>query len=321
MALDVVISCYAGGRPLGAAFASSPVVIDWPGYSKPGPKFSHPTWGKPAAALRSGGRLLPNLLARYNLNISEVGRIAAIGFSAGFGGVRELLRSEADRERIDTAIVADSIHLALKAPGKWDATDPINSIAAWASQAEPFVSFMVEAARGRKLWVSSWGDIPTPNASVTSAAEGNATLFRALRDRVPQGPIDLPSSFPSRAGSPAPEAIFGSGSAIGLYYPLGEKPTLAALKASHHRQAQVILPDIWIDLLAPRWSSGAGFVPTSYDPGGAAPSSPTPPPARGAPRTSERIRARDERATIGMVLTLGAGMVWAAIEARHAARR
>lgn len=257
-AFQVVISCFAGGVP-SEALLPGLKLLDWPGVG-PG----HPTWGKPAQALRQpNGRLLPALLKSWQIPIGAVSAVAVIGFSAGFGGVRELLRHPEDRAAIDFACVLDSLHFPIRGGivKNWRADDP-GSIIDFARTVGPFLDFAAEAAQGKRAWVSTWGDIPRPDPAVTTAREGNLSLFAALMQAAPVELPEVPPGFPTLRTSPklhpgepypVPLGIYGSGEAVGLYYPLGADRSLAALKRSHVVQSSVIRGDIWRDFLLPRW--------------------------------------------------------------------
>lgn len=89
----------------------------------------------------SAGRILPNLLARYAPDLSP-GRIAFAAFSAGWGLLDELARHPADLADIDAYVLSDAVY-----DGKG------------ATRGKPgYVAFGVEAARGRKLLVSTTGN-------------------------------------------------------------------------------------------------------------------------------------------------------------------
>lgn len=268
MSLQVVISCFAGGVPPEAQLPGLR-LLDWPGRG-PG----HPTWGGPAQALRQpNGRLLPALLKSRQISPSSVSAVAVIGFSAGFGGVRELLRDPEDRAAIDFACVLDSLHFPIVGgqAKNWRADDPA-TIIDFGRTVGPFLAFATEAAQAKKGWVSTWGDIPRPNPAVTSAKEGNLSLFAALLQSAPVELPEFPETFPTRRTSPkvhpgepypVPSGIFGQGEAVGLYYPLGADRSLAALKRSHVLQGTVVRADVWRDFLLPRW--GGAWIPTAPD--------------------------------------------------------
>jgi len=101
------------------------------------------------------------------LGIAEdptIAHLTVTSFSAGFGGVRELLKSDEIYEQIDTLVMADSIHAGF-------AGDPqrrqVNS-----DHMQGFLRFARDAAEGRKTMVISHSQIkPETYASTTETAD------------------------------------------------------------------------------------------------------------------------------------------------------
>jgi hypothetical protein len=94
----------------------------------------------------------------------KLGRVIVSSFSAGFGGVREMLKVPATFERIDVLILADSLYSGY-------AGDPA------ARQVDPglmagFERFAREAAAGRKtMLLSHSAQVPGGYASTTETAD------------------------------------------------------------------------------------------------------------------------------------------------------
>lgn len=89
------------------------------------------------------------------------GSIAITFFSAGYGAVRELLKDEEWRTRIDTLVSADSIYAAVVA-------DSVR--APRLDDVEGFVRFAQSAARGEKTFVLAHGRYQTDYASTFETA-------------------------------------------------------------------------------------------------------------------------------------------------------
>src|SRR5207248_3461761 len=79
--------------------------------------------------------------------VPKVRRVIVSSFSAGFGGVRELLKDPAAFARIDAIVMADSIYAGYAGDPAQRQVDPKNM--------EGFVRFAEEAAAGRKWFVLS----------------------------------------------------------------------------------------------------------------------------------------------------------------------
>ncbi|WP_165249039.1 hypothetical protein [Paludisphaera soli] len=104
-----------------------------------------------AAATESGAR-------------PEVGKVLLSSFSAGFGGVREILKTPASFDRIDAIVMADSIYCGYAGDPAEKRVDP--------DLMEGFERFAREAAEGRKrLLVSHSAQVPPGYASTTETAD------------------------------------------------------------------------------------------------------------------------------------------------------
>lgn len=94
----------------------------------------------------------------------EVGRLTVTSFSAGFGGVREMLKDQQTYDRIDALVMADSIHAGFVGVPEERRVNP--------DHMQPFVRFAKDAAEGRKTLVISHSAIEPPTyASTTETAD------------------------------------------------------------------------------------------------------------------------------------------------------
>jgi hypothetical protein len=106
--------------------------------------------------------------------------ITLSSFSAGYGAVREILKSDADFERIDAIVAADSIYAGL------ESTSPTREVSA--DHMRDFLRFARLAADGKKRFVRSHSAQPTPYASTTETAD---YLLHALGvEREPETSIE-----------------------------------------------------------------------------------------------------------------------------------
>jgi hypothetical protein len=86
-------------------------------------------------------------------------RLTVSSFSAGFGGVRELLKDSAAFARIDALVMADSIYAGFTGDPAERRVEPANM--------EGFLRFAREAAAGRKRMVITHTQLHTPNYAST----------------------------------------------------------------------------------------------------------------------------------------------------------
>lgn len=94
----------------------------------------------------------------------QIGRLTVTSFSAGFGGVREMLKSQEAYDRIDALVMADSIHAGFVGAPEERRVNP--------EHMQPFVRFAKDAAEGRKTLVISHSAIEPPTyASTTETAD------------------------------------------------------------------------------------------------------------------------------------------------------
>lgn len=262
--MDLVISAYAlNARTWAAAWpdaSTRPRLLEWSG-TAPTPG-GHPSWETAARALRgSDGSLLGPLLRRSG--IRDAARIAVVGFSAGANsGLRELLRSPADRVRIDSVFSIDGIHALVrddsgKHPAAW--SDP--------TQVEGLLSMMAAAATpgaagtnaDARLVVVTASNVARPVSCSTCAKTSWALgrLTAAIASDLGRSPSSV-ETF-SAVSDPIPPALAAALVALGeteharfgnlwaLWF-RGDQP------ADHIRQAHEILPLLIRSLLVPRWT-------------------------------------------------------------------
>lgn len=100
--------------------------------------------------------------ARRAVGAASVERVWVSSFSAGFGGVRELLKAQVSFERIDALILADTLYAGFARPAVGDERpepDPRNL--------EGFVRYAREAAAGRRALLMTYCDLLPPGYAAT----------------------------------------------------------------------------------------------------------------------------------------------------------
>ena len=111
--------------------------------------------------------VFPSLLQETKVILSKEGygttptfrRIILMSFSAGFGGVRELLKQAENVEQIDAIIMADSIYAGFVGETEDRKVNP--------SHMEPFLSFAKQAVTGKKQMIISHTQLFTPEYAST----------------------------------------------------------------------------------------------------------------------------------------------------------
>ncbi len=94
----------------------------------------------------------------------KLGKVVLSTFSAGFGGAREILKTPANFERLDTLILADSLYCGYVGDIKDHQVDP--------ALMEGFVKFAKQAAEGKKtMVVTHSAQVPDGYASTTETAQ------------------------------------------------------------------------------------------------------------------------------------------------------
>jgi hypothetical protein len=102
-------------------------------------------------------------------------RVVVSSFSAGFGGVRELLKDPAAYARIDALVMADSLYAGYAGDPARRQVDP--------KLMEGFVRFARDAAAGRKVFILSHCDLqPDGYASTAETADYLIAALGGKRD-------------------------------------------------------------------------------------------------------------------------------------------
>jgi hypothetical protein len=190
-------------------------------------------------------------------DLSSVGRVAVVGFSAGSNsGVRELLRSPLDRARIDFVAAIDGMHPMFTHRRIRSAElEPEELYADWPGQMEPFAAYALEAAEDA-------GGAMVCTASQVRASPGVAPSYMALASLYQwvaartsaHGPW-IPEAFPPRSSAPAlrvgeayptPLEEQGARRFVALWYP-------GRTARDHQLQAWVVAPDVLRAFLVPLW--------------------------------------------------------------------
>ena len=92
----------------------------------------------------------------------RLGHVALSAWSAGYGAIRQILRFDDNRDRVDAVLLADGLHAGFANPRTRDIYAPL---------LEPFVRFAKEASEGGKLMAISHSSIRTRRyASTTETA-------------------------------------------------------------------------------------------------------------------------------------------------------
>lgn len=129
----------------------------------------------------------------------ELETIALTSFSAGYGGVRSILRQREHYDRVDALVLADSLHARYVG----DATLPRTAdLPVDSADLDVFTSFAADAAAGRKqMWVTHSEVYPGTYASTSETAD---VLLKHLGlTRLPvlrKGPIGMQQLSEARRG-------------------------------------------------------------------------------------------------------------------------
>jgi len=118
-------------------------------------------------------------------------RVTVTSFSAGFGGVRELLKDPAIFARLDALVMADSIYAGFTGDAAERKVNPANM--------EGFLKFAREAVEGRKQLLISHTQLHTPTyASTVETADYLVAQLGGKRESVSEewaGGLKLQSRF------------------------------------------------------------------------------------------------------------------------------
>jgi hypothetical protein len=112
----------------------------------------------PTAFWRILGEARAELRRRFGED-AEVGAVTVTSFSAGFGGVRELLRDPAIFERLETLVMGDSLYAGFTGDPTRREVNP--------DDMRGFLAFAREAAAGRRRFVLTHTQLHTPTYAST----------------------------------------------------------------------------------------------------------------------------------------------------------
>lgn len=249
-AYDLLISVMGlRGLPEGWK-APAPLIREWAGKVKPG--HSHATWDHVADRLRDiDGRLIPNLIRQWGLELAGLRRLGLVGFSAGSSsGLRELLRHPEDRSLVDAVIAADGLHAALR-PSPSDETIQ-GQYWDFDGQLGPFLEMARLGSReGGPIVMFTATDIARPSSGITKTSEAMSDVWTIL-----QSEEELEDwhyyEVPELAQAPL-EGFEGSRNLTMMWYP-GEFPhEIGTPQAAHVNQAQKAIPEFLVDVVQPMW--------------------------------------------------------------------
>lgn len=295
---DVLISCYALRKlPTWLPWAGEPpVMVEWAGVPTAS---GHPSWQRAAAGLRdSDGAMIPGLFRRFRqflgFGLEDVGRIAAVGFSAGSNsGLKALLHSPLDRARIDFVAAVDGMHPTLAARRsvhRPQTDDPAEEFVAWDRQMGAFAAYADAAAQGSCTFVATASSVAPVSSTIATTAQALSALYAYVARAAGPSSPNLPANYPPRGDSPAlregepypvPYQIQGVGDFICMWYAGDET-------RDHQLQASVVVPDILQAFLVPRWGGPSpGLVSLHAEPTPSA----APTPISGLPDCSSVVLA------------------------------
>jgi hypothetical protein len=164
-AVDVVLHLHGASRVIEAALVES----KWPAVLI---EFNRKGLSSVYTAPFSDRTLFPRLLEGTLRSMADpkiagapkLGKVAVSSFSAGFGGVRELLKVSEHFERIDTLILADSLYCGYEGEPRERKVDP--------RLMAGFREFALKAVSGSKtLVVTHSAQVPEGYASTTETAD------------------------------------------------------------------------------------------------------------------------------------------------------
>ncbi|MEQ8819325.1 MAG: hypothetical protein RLY93_03715 [Sumerlaeia bacterium] len=121
-----------------------------------------------------------------------VGPVELQSFSAGYGAIREILKTPEYVDRVEAVVLADSLYASFAVEGGGDDRAPA------AHQMAPFIAFAEKAARGEKLMVVAFCEIFTPDYA--STVDTARALVQAMDGRFEQvEPGSIPAADPKLA--------------------------------------------------------------------------------------------------------------------------
>jgi hypothetical protein len=245
-------------------FAARPVVVGVPyqQYMKPEHQgIASRAFTEAADRLRSpSGSILENFFAKFAKGLHPRS-VTLIGFSAGCSFVKRCLDSP-DADWIDAVVALDGVHIAKDWKGD-----------ALLSEAEPWISFGLRAARDERLLVVANTAIVPSSQQITSTRQSSALLIEQIweRSRQPVQPPVVSVDWELLTAGPPPPAVSITGGLPKATKTFSESPLQSidqignfwaldyggSIGCDHIYVAWYGQRDIWRALLAPRLNHGA----------------------------------------------------------------
>ena len=150
---------------LKAAFEKSQLhavlaIVNFPGLSS---AYSQPFKDNPQLFQQIQSRAAHSISSESDPGVANWERITVSSFSAGYGSIRELLKTPSYFDQIDAMVTADSIYAGIRETAAERQVDP--------DHMRHFLQFAQEAVAGRKKFVISHSAQQTPYASTTETAD------------------------------------------------------------------------------------------------------------------------------------------------------
>lgn len=115
--------------------------------------------------------------------------ITLVGFSAGYGAIRAILRHDVNFQKVDNVLLLDGIHASYVPEGKRLADGGVIK----ADDLDPYVKFAREAVAGKKKFMISHSEIfPATYASTTECVDYLlSTLGLKRKPKLKAGPVGM----------------------------------------------------------------------------------------------------------------------------------
>lgn len=155
-------------------------------------------YGNPFSQAETFQKLIDEAAAALDLK-KGFSSITLVGFSAGYGAVRAILRHDENFQKVDNVLLLDGIHASYEPEGKVLAEGG----AVRAEDLDSFVRFAREAAAGKKTFVITHSEIfPGTYASTTECVDFLlAALGLKRRAELREGPIGMQQLSRADAGN------------------------------------------------------------------------------------------------------------------------
>lgn len=115
--------------------------------------------------------------------------ITLVGFSAGYGAIRAILRHDVNFQKVDNVLLLDGIHASYVPEGKRLADGGVIK----ADDLDPYIKFAREAVAGKKKFMISHSEIfPATYASTTECVDYLlSTLGLKRKPKLKAGPVGM----------------------------------------------------------------------------------------------------------------------------------